>query len=122
MEPPKAAEGIPAAEGGLMSGVTLDIDPKAVSTERSPWEGLSGEVSPWEGLTGDVPEQDEEGPWKTYLGRRGAAPPARRARVEDTDANIMVESLDRDSTMASIQVNPVVPQLVGRKSPVVQKI
>ena len=42
-------------------------------------------------------------------------------RGEETDSNIMVESLDRDSTMASIQVNPVVPQLVGRKSPVVQK-
>ena len=33
----------------------------------------------------------------------------------------MVESLDRDSTTASIQVNPVVPQLVGRRSAVVQK-
>ena len=63
MEPPKAAEGIPAAEGGLTSGVTPAVDPKAVSTERSPWEGLSGEVSPWEGLTGYVPEQEEEGAW-----------------------------------------------------------
>ena len=111
-----------------MSGVIPAVDPKAVSTERNPWETLGSEVSPWEGLTGDVPELDEGGPWTKYLGRRGrgggrrgAAPPARRARVEDTDANIMVEGLDRFSTMASIQVSLVVPKLVGRKSSVVQK-
>ena len=48
-------------------------------------------------------------------------PPTRRTRVEETDANIMVERLDRDSTIASIRVSPVVPQLVERESVGIRK-
>ena len=117
-----------AQETGPASGVIPAADPKATIAERSPWETLTGEVSPWETLTGDVPELEEGGRWTEYFGRRGKGgkiwrpvPPARRTRVEETDANIMVESLDRDSTIAAIRVSPVVPQLVERESAGIQK-